>query len=242
MTDLAHHFARWLTVLAALVAAGSLLAGCGDDGAATGAKSPSGTTQAARTKPAPTYSAPTDRASAKRALMTIEDLPPGWTKGEERYPEGLSCGSFKPLAEASETVHSGRLHQRYSDVQELIAIFPTEAAATEAYRQLNSKKAERCLLRTMHQRIMLHSGTDGIGLVIEPLRTDLVDDLGPSSRAVNYSTSFRSEVGVARQFVDVVRSKVGRSVAVLLVVSGFTFVDYEQAASLIIRRQGGTLS
>ncbi len=226
-----------------LALAGLALAGCGG-GAATGAKSPTnaasttGTTQPAATT---SVSPPTDHASADKALMTVDDLPPGWAQ-EPRYPEGLSCGSFKPFASATTIARSGRMHNNYSDVQETIGVFPTQAASDTAYRQLNSKQGELCFLRTMRHRIRLHSGTDGIGLRIDPLRTDLIDDLGPHARAVNYSASFTSEVGVARIHVDIVRAQAERSVAVLLLVSGFTFVDYEQAAALIIRRLGGTLS
>jgi len=239
MTDLARHLARWLTVLAALAAGAGVLAGCGD-GAATGAKPASDTPRT--TRAVSESGAPTDRASAEKALVGVADLPKGWTV-ERRYDEeGLICGSFKPYDGADAVVHSDRFHNSYTDIQQAIGVFPTEAASATAYRQLSSEQAQRCLVRTMYRRIRLHSGTDGIGIRIVPLQVQLVDNPGPESREVSYAAPFTSEVGVSKYYVYTVRTRVDRVVSSLLIVSSFAPVDFHHIAEVVIKRIGGTLS
>ncbi len=224
--------------LLALAAAALLAAGCGG-GSDADTKSATATNTAHET---PSSHSPTDQASARRALIGLSNLPPRWSN-EGRYDEeGLICGSFDPLGSAITRVSSERLHNNYTDVQELIAVFRTERESEAANRALNSKESELCLRRTMRNRILLHSGTDGIGLRIERLKKLLVDDLEPRGREVHYAAVFTSEVGVAKIYVDVVRTQVDRSVAVLLIVSGFTPVDYDSLSRLVRQRLGAVPS
>lgn len=214
-------------LLVALAVAGMVsVAGCGggdlkDSDAVSRASSTPRTT--ASSSPA------SDVRGPRAALIGLDDLSAGWKK-EPRIDVGLSCGSFDPFSSAAKVVDTGSFHRGYAYLQETVGVFADEESSSRAYRTLVSANGERCVRQVMHQRMQFASGASTA--FVTPVLVGRVDRLGPQSKAVRYSMTFRGEVGTGEAYIVVFSARAGLRVASLTSIVSFEPLAEEAYAKL----------
>jgi hypothetical protein len=231
---------RSLGIVLVVLVAATAQAACGDagdDGDAGGTVAATTRTQA-QPRPRPPAPPANDVARARRGLVSVADLPEGWSEQSGTVTR-LNCGDFEPFAGATVLVRSRRLTAGNEGVQQRIALYRSPAAAARALRRLDSRPAAECLRRELRRRVSQESdGPAG------PAQLVRAERLGPSSNARRYTSTSVGNYGKVVGYIDAVHARVGRALAALVVVSGPTPPNedlYNRVVAIARRRLDATL-
>ena len=230
MTPLAHHLAHSITrgrttlltlTLAAVAAAG--FTACGGTAA-------SSDRERGRSRPAPRQSVRhaqprDDRAVARRALIRVGDLPAGWS-AESPVRTVARC-SARALRATTALESSARMHLNYTDIQEDLGLYATPRGSASAFRRLNSRQSEACLRNAMYHRIRARQR----GARVAPLSVVRVDRPEAWTRSVRLTTTVTTRT-VDAGYIDVVRIRKGRALALLLLISSPSPLDEQSYAAV----------
>jgi hypothetical protein len=227
--------ARSIGLILAMLFVAIGVAACGDAGDGSGGTS---SPAAAATRTQPPAADVNDVTRAKRALVSLVDVPKGWREDDGTVTR-LRCGSFDPYESATAVMRSKRLTHARSGVQERIALYADDAAARRGLTRLDSPTAAACLRREVRRRVSEEAG--GPATPAELVR---VDRLGPAAHARRYVSSSISSYGKVVGYIDAVHLRVGRAVGALVFVSGPTPPDeslYDDVVDAVSRRLQATL-
>jgi len=218
---------RSLAVVLMMLVVATTVAACGGAGDGDDSSTVAATTS---TTPPPHM---TDVARAKRALVSLADMPEGWRE-EEGNVTRLHCGGFKPFRGSSVLVTSLRLTQERVGLQERIALYPTAAAARRALARLDSKRGTECVRGELRRHV-----SEEAGALAEPAKLLRLDRLGPQAHAARYTSKSPSQYGIVSGYIDVVHARHGRALAALGLVTGPARIDeelYDHVVKLVLQR------
>jgi hypothetical protein len=217
---------RRVVSFVSLLATVSVLAGCGENhatSAGSGRVAPATTATHPAAHPHPRLS---DRALAGGALVRVADLAPGWRRFGAAIPD-LRCSS-RPFQAAHAGATTERLTLENTSIQERVEVFSSVAASRKAFARLNDPVSIACLRRTAYVR--MSEQTEG-----PPTRPQLArtESLGSSGRAIRFTATAPSQIGVVHGVIDAVHVRVGRGVGALAIVSGPTIVSEEAYEAVV---------
>ena len=214
---------------AASIAAVLALAGCG------GKATPASTSATAGTHPDAVPPAHAD-GDPRSALIGAADLSATWT-ARPHTPNGLACGGWDPLRDATKQLESPRFNRESVDIQQTLAVFADDAAGSSAYRRLGSAATERCVGRALRRRLRFASG--GGFAFVGPVTVVRTESLGHHSSGIRYSAQVNSELGRGDAYIVTINSRIGPAAASLTVVSGLSHLAeaaYDELAAAVERR------
>jgi hypothetical protein len=223
-------------VLVTLVVA-TAVAACGNAGDGGDARTAAATTTGRLPRaPKPPVN---DVARAERALVSLADMPQGWSEQTGNVTR-LHCGGFEPFRGSSALVRSRRLTLDHAGVQERIALYPTVAAARRALARLDSDRAAACLRRELRRHVSEEASAPA-----GPAKLARIDRLGPRAHATRYISTSVNQYGKVIGYIDAVHALQGRVLAALVFVTGPARPDeelYNDVVGLALRRLRATLS
>jgi hypothetical protein len=207
----------------------AMLVGCGEQRAATAGSPPAAAVHAP---------APTDRMRVHGALLRHSDLPREW-EARRPFRTRLRCGSGDPFATAVAQGSSRRFHQENSDIEEFVALFANDAASRSAFVRLNSRASNRCFRRDVRRSMSEYAE----GAPVTPL-TLVRDEPGRDQHAMRFDATVATELGNVNGYIDVMRRRVRRGIAVLVFLIGSRPLSEQMTEGLValsVRRLGKTL-
>jgi len=207
------------------------LSGCGSSSKSSSSSPPATTARSTPASGSTAAQGTSDRAIARTGLLTLADLPAGWTagpRGHESTPaqikqEAAACMHVSPalLQEPQPNeVQSPKFKDRAisASVENSVAVGPTEATASAYLRALGEPQAPACLSRAFEKELAISLRREAKalphGVSIGKLAVGSMPFPAEGTSSVAYRITMPvtlNGVTVASYYIDAVLVQVGRA-------------------------------
>jgi hypothetical protein len=166
---------------------------------------------------------PGDAQIARRAGLTLSDLPSGW---RTRKPKRLvDCPAFRAARGTASASARSPVFMSHDDTKELsgtVEVYASRQAARGAFLRLTAPGSRSCVARTLRRTVPGMAGIRVRGVTDFVTRVDPLGDQQSGARFVVTVTYRHQRVPV---YVDLLRVRAGRGIASELYVSSGAPLD-----------------
>jgi hypothetical protein len=217
------------SILAALVLAAVVLAGCGGSSSEQqNTPEPSKTSS----EPAPTtrsskQSTAEDRQVASGSLLRLSDLPSGWTASDESNSSNEArCDEIKNAKAQTSARSNSPDFEKGDDLQvaHTVYVYPDESAAQRNFVALSSQALRVCVGRYLGHELRKQIGGDAT--VGEARTSQLnIDPVGEDSAASRFVVPISTKGIDLNLNVDFVVVRQARAISLMLLLGGYDAFD-----------------